>query len=82
MPTVLKQDGFNIVIWTHDHMPMHVHCYLGKPNQAPAVELWLADAEVKKNRGLSLKDVRRARKIVEDNRDFLIREWQRIEPLA
>ena len=29
MPTVLRQDGFEFVIYTNDHEPMHVHAYKG-----------------------------------------------------
>lgn len=60
---------------------MRVHCYLGTVGKAASVELWLADAGVKKKKGLSGQDTRRAQQIVAGNRDFLISEWQRIKPL-
>jgi Domain of unknown function (DUF4160) len=27
MPTIIKQDGFRIVIWPNDHLPPHVHVF-------------------------------------------------------
>ena len=27
MPTVLRRDGFDVMIYTHDHAPAHVHVW-------------------------------------------------------
>ena len=29
MPTIIKEDGFRIVIWPNDHLPPHVHVFKG-----------------------------------------------------
>jgi len=29
MPNVLRKNGFQIIIWTHDHLPIHLHIFKG-----------------------------------------------------
>jgi hypothetical protein len=74
MPTVLRQDGFEFVIYTNDHEPVHVHAYKGdgeaKIELSPVavVGVW----EMKKS------DARRAKCIVAENQDYLIQKWREI----
>lgn len=81
MPTVLRAAGFNVVIWTHDHEPMHVHVYQGAPSSAPEVQIYLGDISVKDINGMRAKDIRRVQEIVAKHREFLIGEWNRIQPI-
>ncbi len=78
MPTVLRQDGFAVRIYTDDHEPMHVHVIraegelvinLGGGQTAP----W-----VRENNGMSARDERSALRIVGANQELLIAEWRRI----
>lgn len=74
MPTVLRQDGFEFVIYTNDHEPMHIHAYKGdgeaKIELSPVavVGVW----EMKKS------DARKAKRIVAENQDYLIQKWREI----
>jgi hypothetical protein len=74
MPTVWRQDGFEFVIYTNDHEPMHVHAYKGdgeaKIELSPValVAVW----KMKK------PDARQARRIVAENQDYLIQKWREI----
>jgi hypothetical protein len=74
MPTVLRQDGFEFVIYTNDHEPMHVHAYKGdgeaKIELSPVaiVGVW----EMKKS------DARKAKRNVAENQDYLIQKWREI----
>lgn len=74
MPTVLRQDGFEFVIYTNDHEPMNVHAYKGngeaKIELSPVavVGVW----EMKKS------DARKAKRIVAENQDYLIQKWREI----
>ena len=74
MPTVLRQDGFEFVIYTNDHEPMHVHAYKddgeAKIELSPVavVGVW----EIKK------ADARKAKHIVAENQDYLIQKWREI----
>lgn len=73
MPTVLRKDGFEFVIRTHDHTPAHVHVFksgevlinLGY-NELPSV---------RENRGMSKKDVRKALDIATDEQTYLLARW-------
>lgn len=77
MPTVLRYEGFDIMIYTHDHLPMHVHVF----NADGEAIINLKDITVRERRGMKNKDVRRAQKIVADNQTFLQSEWERIKPI-
>lgn len=67
MPTVLTQNGFDVMIHADDHRPAHVHVYksglvvinLNNRRTAPSLR------EV---RGMSRKDVRDALMLVAENK--------------
>lgn len=74
MVTVLRSDGFRIVIYLNDHEPAHVHAIgsgeakidiLGEPRL-----IW-AD-------GLTRAEVRRAMRIVSEHRADLLLRWRQI----
>lgn len=81
MPTVLRADGFRVVINTNDHEPMHVHVYhghgttegvtifIGHPTERPIVH------EVK---GMSDPDIARALAVVQRHQGWLITNWRLI----
>jgi hypothetical protein len=78
MPTLIKESGFEVRIYTRDeHPPAHVHVwkaegeaviYLGDDETPPSL------CEVNRMRK---KDVRKALNIVEDNQEILRAEWRR-----
>jgi hypothetical protein len=73
MVTVLRQGGFRVVIYLGDHDPAHVHVYgdgHAKVNLAGPV-LVLAE-------GMTSADIRKAFRLVEDNRDYLLQRWSEI----
>lgn len=74
MPTVLQQDGFSLVIYTHDHHPPHVHVW----NQGTVAVIEIDPVRIRKNRAMPKSEVQRAVQIVEDHQDFLLAEWRRI----
>lgn len=78
MPTVLRQDGFAIMIYVRDHEPMHVHVY----KSGGMTIILLEDCSVRKAVGMKESDVAHARRVVFANRDFLHHEWERIRPSA
>ncbi len=78
MPTVLRQDGFAVKIYTHDHEPMHVHVF----KSGHEVVIDLMTIEVREYRGMKTKEVHKAQDIVASYQDFLIREWRRIGPIS
>lgn len=74
MPTVLRKDGFRIVIWTNDHEPMNVHIFTGEGEAVINIE----DAKLVQVWEMSPRLVRQAKRIVEENRDILAEKWRDI----
>jgi hypothetical protein len=74
MPTVLRREGYEIVIYFNDHVPPHVHAFKGagevKIDLDPVVvrQVW------KMKKGAAL----RARSIVTENREYLLEKWEEI----
>ena len=78
MPTVLRKAGFAVMIYTYDHLPMHVHVfhggdealfYLGNDEEAPSL---------RENRGMKQATIRRALHVVAKNQIYLIEKWREI----
>ena len=78
MPTVLREGGIEVVIYTNDHPPPHVHVFnadgeaiinLGDEDTLPSLREVI---------GMKKKDVRKAFAIILNHRDFLLEEWRRI----
>lgn len=78
MPTALRQDGFDVMIYVDDHPPAHAHVFkaggqlimnLGDEDTPPSIR------EVK---GMTKGEARRAVVIVEDNQGTLLRKWREI----
>lgn len=78
MPTVLSQGGFDVMIYTRDHPPVHVHVWkaggevvinLGSDAVAPSIR------EINRMRK---RNVRKAVRIVEENQTFLLVKWREI----
>jgi hypothetical protein len=74
MPTVLRRDGFEFVIYLDDHNPPHVHVFKadgeGKIELDPIVVagVW----RMKRN------DVRNAKHIASENQTYLPDRWREI----
>ena len=78
MPTVFRDAGFDIRIYSDDHGPSHVHVIkagaevvitLGGPTIRPLVRAIF---------GMSNTNVRKAFLIVNQQQTFLLREWRRL----
>ena len=74
MPTVLRQDGFEFVIYTNDHTPMHVHVFKGDDE----VKINLLPVTVVESWNMKKSDARKAKQITIKQQDFLIEMWREI----
>jgi len=78
MPTVHKEDGYAVRIYTKDHPPPHVHVWRG----SGVVKIQLDDGSgglrVVASRGLSDREAIRAVRIVHAHRERLLDEWRRV----
>lgn len=77
MPTVIREAGLRIVIYTDDHPPPHVHIFgagetkvaLSGQDGAPAVVRIV---------GADRRESRLALEIVREKRDYLLERWKDI----
>ena len=75
MPTIIKHDGFRIVIWPNDHMPPHVHVF----KRDAEVKITLLKPIVFNIEGkISNKDLVKALNLVIENQIELLERWKEI----
>ena len=74
MPTILELRNFRIVIETRDHVPAHVHCK--GPGCIARIEI--QTRAVMSNNGVSARDPKRLKELIENYEDVLMNEWKRI----
>jgi len=74
LPTVLRQEGYEVVIYLNDHPPAHVHVFKGggeaKVNLDP-----VAVAQVWK---MKRPTVRKAKRVVAEHQSSLLEQWEEI----
>jgi hypothetical protein len=77
LPTVLRAYGFRIVIRhpPREHGPAHVHVFKGNGELVIEVE---HDISVRESYGMTLRDAREARALVQDHLEELRRAWKSI----
>ena len=78
MPTILRQDGFEFIVRTHDHLPPHVHVlhggtevliYLGTGDDLPSIR------EV---RQMNNRNISRALLTAIENNEMFLTRWREI----
>lgn len=75
MPTVIREEGFEVRIYTFDHPPPHVHV----AKAGAIVRIDLATHEVTEIVGdISDRDVKRAERLVARHAKQLKEEWAKI----
>ena len=73
MPTVLRIDGWRVVVYPNDHPPAHVHV-IG-PGWVVVVNL--LGLEVREAIGCTEPDARRVLRLVEAHQAALMEAWKR-----
>ena len=78
MPTIFRQDGFDVMIYLNDHRPAHLHIFKGEGE----VVIYIGNAKrppnVRENMGMSRKDERAALIIVAEHQERFLAEWSKI----
>lgn len=75
VPTLVREGGFEVRIYTLDHPPPHVHVV----RAGAIVKIRLATCQVQEIVGrISDREVRRAERLVARHAEFLTTEWERI----
>ncbi len=78
MPTVLRKNGFQIIIYTEDHPPMHVHIFKAEGELIVNIGDELADISIREYRGMRRSDRRLALRLVTENLIILVEKWREI----
>ncbi|MCB0113826.1 MAG: DUF4160 domain-containing protein [Caldilineaceae bacterium] len=75
MPTK-RIGGFLCYFVSYDCMePPHIHLAKGRHRTAPSAKFWLEPIAEAHNRGLNASDLRRAYRIVTENRTLFLEMW-------
>ena len=75
MPTLFKLFGLIFRIYTRDHQPPHVHVI---SQEGEAIFIIDQEVTVKDNKGMKPKDVSLAVSILEENKELILEEWNRL----
>jgi len=77
MVTVVRADGFRVVIYINDHLPAHVHVF---GDGEAKINLHGADGspDMVWADNMTRGEVRRAMRIVVERQAFLLRRWEDI----
>ncbi|MFT9222806.1 DUF4160 domain-containing protein [Gluconobacter oxydans] len=75
MPTLLRINGFRVVIYTADHEPMHVHVINA---EGEAVIVIGRKARLIRSGGMKDRSIQNALEIVQDNAGMLAEAWETI----
>jgi Domain of unknown function (DUF4160) len=78
MPTVLRIDGYEIVIYLNDHLPHHVHVFAH--GCEAIVELSCPDgiARVRKNRNFKSRELKKVVRMVQAHQAELCANWEKV----
>jgi hypothetical protein len=78
MPTILRLDGYEVRIRTHDHTPPHVHVFYSGYEVVIDLGDDIDGPSIRDFRGMPSRNLRRALDIVIKNRKVFALEWIRI----
>ncbi len=73
-PTVLREKGFQVVIFSNDHPPAHVHVR----RSGKVARIRLEPVEALHNHGFNTRELGNILTIVQDNQDVLLEAWDSI----
>jgi len=74
VPTVLRREGYEIVIYFNDHVSPHVHAFKGNGE----ARIQLDPVVVRQVWKMKKQVVLRAKRIVATNREYLLEKWEEI----
>lgn len=80
MPTVLRVDGFRVMILfpPREHPPAHVHVVKGDGTVVIELAVGVVPQRVREIHAMNRADVRRAEEIVAEHTNMLLTKWREI----
>jgi hypothetical protein len=82
MPTVLRFDGFSVVVYPADHVPSHVHVFGGGNEAVFNLNCPAGPVALRENYGFSRTAIARIRQGLDEAVPMLCRAWRRIHDQA
>jgi hypothetical protein len=76
MPTVLREGGYQFIIFTSDHHPAHVHVR----REGKLAKILLDPIEFERVGGFNAGEQSKIIEIVRKNRSLFLREWEKVYP--
>ncbi len=76
MPTIVREDGFRIVIFPNDHIPPHVHVF--KSGAEVKIELGAEPNLLSIEGKIGNKDLAKALNLVAEHQNELLDKWREI----
>lgn len=71
MPTVLRIKGYRFFFYTNEHLPVHIHI----ENENKTAKFNLEPFELVYTRRFNASEIAEMRKLVVENKEFLIKKW-------
>ena len=71
MGKVLSKNGFDVVIYTADHEPAHVHVF----KSGKEAKIYLADLQTE-DKGMKKQELKQALDLVKQNQGYLWSKWE------
>lgn len=73
MPEIFRKSGFRFFFYSNEHEPIHIHVSKGENE----VSYNLSDTEIslRRNYGMSSKELKTIKKLIEENLDLIIESW-------
>ena len=78
MPTVLRIDGYEIMIYRHDHLPPHVHVFTGECETIVNLHCPKGEPDIREVFHCKAKQAKGALKVVKKHQELLCAMWEEI----
>jgi hypothetical protein len=79
MPTVLRERGYQFIIFTNDRLPPHIHVRLHVRRAEGGAKVNLLQVEVAEQYNLNRRQLSEIIELIHQHRDFLLRKWKEIQ---
>jgi hypothetical protein len=72
LPIVFEKDGYKFFFYSNEHEPVHVHVRHSGGEAVFEVE---TKVELRESQGMKMLELRKALKLVKENRDLILEKW-------
>lgn len=76
MPTILRESGYQFIIFTSDHPPPHVHIR----REGKLAKVRLQPVSFERTGGFNSGEQSKIVAIIKANQDYLLSEWHKFYP--